>query len=64
MSKSTLTSDPSIGEIAYVAFFEYSDGATPFADTELLEWDEQPGIVKGAWEAAAEAVAKYLEEEA
>ena len=60
MSKQTVTMDPTIGEIAYNAYSE-ALGFKTENDEELQPFKHQSARDQDAWEAAAEAVAEYLE---
>lgn len=44
------------GQIAYEGYCKASDGKSLISGAILPEWDELTPEIKGAWEAAAEAV--------
>jgi hypothetical protein len=46
----------SLGQIAYEAYFEFSKGRSLISGMPLPPFDAQAESVKGAWEAAADAV--------
>ena len=45
-----------LGQVAYEAYCEYSLGVSLVTGVTLPKWDEQNDRIKGAWQAAAEAV--------
>ena len=51
-----------IGQIAYEAYFKYSQGKSLISGASLPQWDKQDDIVRAAWEAAAEAVKSIQQE--
>ncbi len=55
-----LTMDPTLGEIAYNGFAEFVGWKTEEGDA-LAPYTHQPATIQDAWDAAAEAVAEYLE---
>jgi hypothetical protein len=44
-----------LGQIAYEAYFKFSDGKSLISGAPLPNWGAQADKIKQAWEAAAEA---------
>jgi len=50
----------SLGQLAYEAYFEFSNGKSLISGAPLPEFAAQREEVRGAWEAASEAVTAAL----
>ncbi len=50
----------SLGQVAYEAYFDYSDGKSLISGAALPVWDVQKSEIQQAWEAAAAAVVKAV----
>ena len=53
---------PTLGQIAFDAYNE-SRGGVNFQGNKTPDWPDLPEGIRDAWEVAAEAVQRYLEEE-
>ncbi len=50
----------SLGQIAYEAYWEHSEGKSLISGADLPIWEDQRAGIRVAWEAAAEAVTVEL----
>lgn len=53
---------PSLGQLAYEAYLEASDGRSLVSGAELPTWDAQDPRIQRAWDHAADAVLRWAEE--
>lgn len=49
--------EPNLGQIAYEAYYTYSDGRSLISGAALPTWADQASSIQEAWTAAANAVA-------